>query len=67
MSILQKQLNKSKPKYTISNSDSGNAYFFISIPQKKGSIGFRSETTEIFYPNIEIKEIDKIIPMEELL
>jgi len=33
----------------------------------EGVIGWQSETAEIFYRNILIKEFDKIIPMEEFL
>ena len=33
----------------------------------EGIIGLQSETAEIFYRNIEIKEFDEIIPIEELL
>ena len=33
----------------------------------EGIIGFQSETAEIFYRNIQIKEFDKTIPIEEFL
>jgi len=33
----------------------------------EGIIGFQSETAEIFYRNIEIKEFDEIVPMEMFL
>ena len=33
----------------------------------EGIIGFQSETAEIYYKNIEIKEFDEIILMEKFL
>ena len=33
----------------------------------EGVIGFQSETVELFYQNIEIKEFDEIIPMETFI
>jgi hypothetical protein len=33
----------------------------------EGNFGFQSETAEIYYRNIMIKEFDKIIPAEEFL
>lgn len=33
----------------------------------EGIIGFQSETAEIYYKNIEIKEFDKVIPIEKFI
>ena len=33
----------------------------------EGIIGFQSETAEIYYRNIEIKEFDELVPMEEFI
>ena len=33
----------------------------------EGRIGLQSETAEIFYRNIEIREFDEDIPMEKFL
>lgn len=38
-----------------------------SVQPSEGIIGFQSETAEIFYRNIEIKEYDEIVPMETFL
>jgi hypothetical protein len=32
-----------------------------------GVIGLQSETAEIYYRNIEIKEFDEVVPMEKFL
>lgn len=37
------------------------------ISPSEGIIGFQSETAEIFYRNIEIKEYDEVVPMESFL
>lgn len=37
------------------------------LPYSKGKVGLQSETAEVFYRNIEIKEFDEIVPMEEFL
>lgn len=37
------------------------------LPYSIGKIGLQSETAEIFYRNIEIKEFDEIVPMEQFL
>ncbi len=37
------------------------------LPYSKGKIGLQSETAEILYRNIEIKELEEIVPMEEFL
>jgi len=39
----------------------------FNLKPSEGIFGFQAETAEIFYRNIEIKEFDKIIPMEEFL
>ena len=38
-----------------------------NLSQGEGNFGFQSETAEIYYRNIRIKEFDKIIPAEEFL
>ena len=38
-----------------------------NLTQSEGLIGLQSETAEIFYRNIEIKEFDEIIPMEKFI
>ena len=37
------------------------------LPHSEGIIGLQSETAEIYYRNIEIKEFDEVIPMEEFI
>ena len=37
------------------------------LPFGEGVIGFQSETAEIYYRNIEIKELGESIPMEDFL
>lgn len=38
-----------------------------NLSHSEGIIGFQSETAEIFYRNIEIKEFDEVIPMEKFI
>ncbi|XMO85357.1 DUF1080 domain-containing protein [Algibacter sp. AS12] len=47
------------------NGDIVNMAF--DITPSEGIIGFQSETAEVYYRNIEIKEFDKIIPAEEFM
>jgi len=37
------------------------------LPFSEGIIGLQSETAEIFYRNIEIKEFDEVVPMEKFI
>jgi hypothetical protein len=37
------------------------------LTAKEGKLGLQSETAEIFYRNIMIKEFDKDVPIEDLL
>lgn len=37
------------------------------LPYSEGIIGLQSETAEIFYRNIEIKEFDSIVPIENFI
>lgn len=39
----------------------------FNLSPGEGIIGFQSETAEIYYRNIEIKEFDKVIPAKKLL
>ncbi|MDC0584709.1 DUF1080 domain-containing protein [Bacteroidales bacterium] len=38
-----------------------------NLPFSEGKIGFQSETAEIFYRNIKIKEFEKTVPIEEFI
>jgi hypothetical protein len=38
-----------------------------NLPFSEGVIGLQSETAEIYYRNIEIKEFDEVVPMEKFL
>ena len=55
---------KSKDDFT---ADKFDADFITDLALEAGIIGFQSETAEIFYRNIEIKEFDKVIPSEAFL
>jgi len=37
------------------------------LPYSEGVIGLQSETAEIYYRNIEIKEFDEVVPMEKFI
>lgn len=39
----------------------------LDLTPREGIFGFQSETAEIYYRNIRIKEFDEIIPVEEFL
>jgi len=54
-------------KYTIHKLNGEIVNMGVNLTVSKGKIGFQSETAEIFYRNIEIKEFDKVIPIEEFL
>ena len=39
----------------------------FNMAPSEGIIGFQSETAEIYYRNIWIKEFDEVIPFEEFM
>ena len=53
--------------YTIHKLNGKIVNMATKLPFSEGIIGFQSETAEIFYKNIEIKEFDEIIPMEKFM
>lgn len=53
--------------YTIHKLNGDIVNMAFNLNPSEGIIGFQSETAEIYYKNIEIKEFDKIIPAEEFL
>lgn len=54
-------------EYTIHKLNGKIVNMATDLPYSEGIIGFQSETAEIFYRNIEIKEYDEIIPMEKFM
>ncbi|WP_158969632.1 DUF1080 domain-containing protein [Paraglaciecola sp. L3A3] len=54
-------------EYTIHKLNGEIINMATNLTPSTGIIGFQSETAEIFYRNIEIKEIDESIPMAEFL
>lgn len=54
-------------EYTIHKLNGEVVNIAQDLPLSAGKIGFQSETAEIFYRNIEIKELDEIPPMEAFL
>ncbi|WP_319481333.1 DUF1080 domain-containing protein [uncultured Draconibacterium sp.] len=54
-------------KYTIHKLNGVIVNMGTNLSHSEGMIGFQSETAEIFYRNIEIKEFDEIIPIEEFV
>ena len=54
-------------QYTIHKLNGEIVNMATGLSHGKGKIGLQSETAEIFYRNIRIKEFDKDIPMEEFL
>ena len=54
-------------EYTIHKLNGDIINMATNLKPSEGIIGFQSETAEIFYRNIEIKELDKSIPIEEFL
>lgn len=38
-----------------------------NLPFNEGVLGLQSETAEIYYRNIEIKEFDELVPIEQFL
>ena len=53
--------------YTIYKLNEAIVNMAFNLNSSEGIIGFQSETAEIYYRNIEIKEFDEIIPMEKFL
>lgn len=54
-------------KYLIHKLNGKVVNIATDMSVSEGIIGFQSETAEIFYRNIKIKEFDKIVPMEKFL
>lgn len=54
-------------KYTIHKLNGVIVNMGTNLSHSEGMIGFQSETAEIFYRNIEIKEFDEIIPIERFI
>lgn len=54
-------------KYSIHKLNGKIVNMATALPHREGVIGLQSETAEIFYRNMEIKEFDEVVPMEEFL
>lgn len=54
-------------EYTIHKLNGKIINMGTNLSVDKGLIGFQSETAEIFYRNIEIKEFDELIPIEKFI
>jgi hypothetical protein len=54
-------------KYTIHKLNGVVVNMATNLSVSEGVIGFQSETAEIYYKNIKIKEFDKVIPMEAFI
>jgi hypothetical protein len=54
-------------EYTIHKLNGDVVNMAINLNPSAGIIGFQSETAEIFYRNIEIKEFQESVPMETFL
>ncbi|WP_366186150.1 DUF1080 domain-containing protein [Flavobacterium ovatum] len=54
-------------KYSIHKLNGKIVNMATDLPFSEGVIGLQSETAEIYYRNIEIKEFDEIVPMEKFL
>ena len=54
-------------EYTIHKLNGDIVNMAFNLTPKEGIIGFQSETAEIYYRDIEIKEFDKSIPIEAFL
>ncbi|WP_298365845.1 DUF1080 domain-containing protein [uncultured Lutibacter sp.] len=54
-------------KYCIHKLNGEIVNMGVNLKVSEGVIGFQSETAEIFYRNIEIKEFDKELPIEDFL
>lgn len=53
--------------YTIHKLNGKVVNVATDLPFSEGVIGLQSETAEIFYRNIKIKEFDEVVPMETFL
>lgn len=53
--------------YTIHKLNGEIVNMGTNLSVGEGIIGFQSETAEIYYRNIEIKEFDKVVPMKKFL
>ena len=53
--------------YTIHKLNGKIVNMGTNLSQSEGIIGFQSETAEIFYRNIKIKEFDVVVPMEKFI
>lgn len=51
-------------EYTIHKLNGEIVNMAFNLKPSEGIIGFQSETAEIYYRNIKIKEFDEVIPME---
>lgn len=54
-------------KYTIHKLNGKIVNIGTNLSVSEGIIGFQSETAEIYYRNIKIKEFDEVIPIEKFL
>ncbi len=54
-------------KYAIHKLNGKIVNMATDLPFSEGILGLQSETAEIYYRNIEIKEFDEIIPMEKFM
>ncbi|WP_231617418.1 ThuA domain-containing protein [Novipirellula aureliae] len=54
-------------KYAIHKLNGEIVNLGIDLDRSEGKVGLQSETAEIFYRNIMIKEFDKDVPIEEFL
>lgn len=54
-------------KYAIYKLNGDVVNVAYNLSPGEGTLGFQSETAEIYYQNIEIKEFDEIVPIEKFL
>lgn len=54
-------------KYCIHKLNGKIVNMATDLPFSEGVIGLQSETAEIYYRNIKIKEFDEVVPMEKFL
>ncbi|WP_405296618.1 DUF1080 domain-containing protein [Algibacter sp. Ld11] len=54
-------------EYTIHKLNGDIVNMAFNTTPSEGIIGFQSETAEIYYKNIEIKEFDKVVPVEKFM
>ena len=53
--------------YTIHKLNGEVVNVAFNLTPGAGIIGLQSETAEIYYRNIKIKEFDEVVPMEEFI